>query len=183
MQVDGVGIDIVEVSRIARMMKNKGFLARVFTKAEIRECQKVRHPEQAFAARFAAKEAVGKALGTGVGGRVGWRDIEIIRRPKGKPMVVLSDKALSKLCRVRTPDTTQNNRTLDATRLRQVGTPDATKNNRTLDTTCLQGEDTLQHTNKTPDATLCNVMVSMSHTEEYAVAVAIIKKKSESLES
>jgi holo-[acyl-carrier protein] synthase len=119
MVVDGVGVDIVEVSRIARMMKKKGFLARVFTEAEIRECQKVRHPEQAFAARFAAKEAVGKALGTGVGSRLSWLDIEIIRRPKGKPNITISDSAKERF---------------------QVS----------------------------------SVKISMSHTEQYAVAVAIV---------
>jgi holo-[acyl-carrier protein] synthase len=119
MVVDGVGIDIVEVSRIARMMKDKGFLARVFTEAELRECQKVRHPEQAFAARFAAKEAVGKALGTGVGGRLSWLDIEIIRRPKGKPNIAIKDGAKARF-------------------------------------------------------RVSEVMVSLSHTDQYAVAVALV---------
>ncbi|MGI6552052.1 MAG: holo-ACP synthase [Bacillota bacterium] len=37
-----------------------------------------------MAARFAAKEAVMKALGIGLGG-CRWQDIEVIRRPGGKP--------------------------------------------------------------------------------------------------
>jgi holo-[acyl-carrier protein] synthase len=42
----------------------------------------------ATAPRFAAKEAVMKALGTGIKG-VGWREIEVLPDPDGKPLVYL----------------------------------------------------------------------------------------------
>ena len=45
-----------------------------------------------LAARFAAKEATMKALGTGVRG-VGWRDIEVLPNRRGKPLLLLHERA------------------------------------------------------------------------------------------
>jgi holo-[acyl-carrier protein] synthase len=87
---EGIGIDLVEVARIAEMIKKPEFLERVFTPAEIQECRSFKHSAQSFAARFAAKEAVGKALGTGVGGKLSWHDVEILRTEHGNPIVNLS---------------------------------------------------------------------------------------------
>ena len=41
-QIVGVGIDIVDVARIARLLRTseKSFLERTFTQAEIKNCQK-----------------------------------------------------------------------------------------------------------------------------------------------
>ena len=119
---DGIGIDLVEVSRIEDMMKKPGFLERVFTPAEIKECQSFKHSAESFAARFAAKEAVGKALGTGVGGKLSWHDVEILRTEHGSPIVNISPSAMEQL----------NHR---------------------------------------------SIKISLSHTDSYAVAVAIIDKE------
>jgi holo-[acyl-carrier protein] synthase len=82
-----VGIDIIEIDRIADVVARHGqrFLERVYTMDEIAHCRG-RVPE--LAARFAAKEAVMKALGTGVRG-VGWKDIEVLPNRRGKPLVFL----------------------------------------------------------------------------------------------
>jgi holo-[acyl-carrier protein] synthase len=82
-----VGIDIIEIERVADVIARHGdrFLARVFTPDEIAHCRGRVHE---LAARFAAKEAVMKALGTGIRG-VGWRDIEILPNRRGKPLVFL----------------------------------------------------------------------------------------------
>ncbi len=82
-----VGIDIIEIDRIADVIARHGdrFLHRIYTDDEITHCRG-RVPE--LAARFAAKEAVMKALGTGVRG-VGWRDIEVLPNYRGKPLVFL----------------------------------------------------------------------------------------------
>jgi holo-[acyl-carrier protein] synthase len=78
----GVGIDIIEVDRIARLAgKSARFLERIFTPREIEYCSKKKNKHQNFAARFAAKEAFFKALGR----RVGWKDVELINRPSGQP--------------------------------------------------------------------------------------------------
>lgn len=82
-----VGIDIIEIARVADVIARHGdrFLARVYTPDEIAHC---RGRVAELAARFAAKEAVMKALGTGVRG-VGWKDIEVLPNRRGKPLVFL----------------------------------------------------------------------------------------------
>ncbi|MFO7695798.1 MAG: holo-ACP synthase [Anaerolineae bacterium] len=86
-----VGVDIIEISRIARALNRFGdrFLQRVYTPAELAYCRG-RVPE--LAARFAAKEAISKALGTGLVG-ISWSEMEILADRRGKPMVTLHDRA------------------------------------------------------------------------------------------
>jgi holo-[acyl-carrier protein] synthase len=86
-----VGIDVVEVQRVADVLARHGdrFLARIYTDNEVAVCRG-RVPE--LAARFAAKEATMKALGTGVRG-VGWRDIEVLPNRRGKPLLLLHGRA------------------------------------------------------------------------------------------
>lgn len=69
------GIDLIEISRIRSALLRYGerFLERVFTPAEITECQ---GKPESLAVRFAAKEAVVKALGTGIG-PVSWCEVEL----------------------------------------------------------------------------------------------------------
>ncbi|MFC1991997.1 holo-ACP synthase [Chloroflexota bacterium] len=88
------GVDIIEIARIRGAIDRWGerFLHRVYTEAEIRLCRNRSGP---LATRFAAKEAVMKALGTGVRG-VGWKEIEILSEPSGKPTVRLYGKARDK---------------------------------------------------------------------------------------
>lgn len=95
MSVVGVGVDIVETTRIDRSLERFGerFLHRVFTAGEIAYCQSMKYPARHFAARFAAKEAVSKAFGTGIGHTMGWRDIDVHREQSGQPFVVLEGGA------------------------------------------------------------------------------------------
>ena len=90
----GVGMDLVEVARVARACDRFGerFLQRVFSEEEIRYCQSFADPNPHLAARFAAKEAVSKAFGTGIGSHLGWQDIEVRRRESGQPYAVLHGK-------------------------------------------------------------------------------------------
>jgi holo-[acyl-carrier protein] synthase len=84
-----VGVDLIEIQRIARALERyPGFRERCFTDAERAYCDSRANPPQHYAARFAGKEAVGKALGSGV--RFTWREIEIAGRPK--PGVTLSGR-------------------------------------------------------------------------------------------
>lgn len=95
MNLIGIGIDVVEVSRIKSSLDEFGekFLTKIFTEAEREYCQKQKTPEIHLAARFAAKEAIAKAFGTGIGKDVGWLDMEITRRASGEPEVKLSGAA------------------------------------------------------------------------------------------
>ena len=95
MSVLGVGVDIVETTRIEHSLERFGerFLHRVFTQGEIDYCRSMKYPARHFAARFAAKEAVSKAFGTGIGKSMGWKDIDIHREGSGQPFVVLEGGA------------------------------------------------------------------------------------------
>ena len=87
----GVGIDIIEVSRIQASYERFGerFLNRILLPNEISYCLSHRVPAPFLAARFAAKEAISKAFGTGIGVHLGWQDMEIGRKESGEPFVIL----------------------------------------------------------------------------------------------
>lgn len=91
MNIVGIGTDITECLRIARMIERHGeyFLQRVYTPGEIRYCQNRKQSTQHFTGRWAAKEAVLKALGTGWVRGISWRDVEICNEPGGRPVCVL----------------------------------------------------------------------------------------------
>jgi holo-[acyl-carrier protein] synthase len=85
----GVGIDLVDISRIERALERRPRLAnRLFTDREIEYAGARRRPARHLAARFAAKEAVIKALGLGPG--TSPRQIEVI--PGSPPGVELHDE-------------------------------------------------------------------------------------------
>jgi holo-[acyl-carrier protein] synthase len=87
----GIGTDITECLRIARMIERYGeqFMNRVYTDEEIRYCQNRRQATQHFTGRWAAKEAVLKALGIGWRRGIAWRDVEIRNEPGGRPVVAV----------------------------------------------------------------------------------------------
>jgi holo-[acyl-carrier protein] synthase len=87
----GVGIDMIEVERIAKKInKESGFRELVFSKAEIAYCEKKKNKFEHYAARFAAKEAFFKALGTGWAENTLFNEVEIINNKEGKPGITLS---------------------------------------------------------------------------------------------
>lgn len=72
-----LGIDIVEISRIKKLMnENENFLIKVFNEDEIERIKKRKEPYERAGGIFAAKEAVAKALGTGIG-KISFHDIKI----------------------------------------------------------------------------------------------------------
>jgi holo-[acyl-carrier protein] synthase len=91
MEIAGIGTDIVECLRIARMIEQHGevFLTRVFTEREIRYCQARKHATEHFAGRWAAKEAILKCLGSGWRRGLCWTDMEIRNAPSGEPQVLV----------------------------------------------------------------------------------------------
>lgn len=80
--VAGIGLDLVEVSRVAEAMSNPRFIERILTPAERDYC---RTPEQ-VAGRWAAKEAIAKALPL----KLSWQDVEILPGEDSKPVVRVS---------------------------------------------------------------------------------------------
>jgi holo-[acyl-carrier protein] synthase len=95
-QALSVGVDVIELDRIRRAVQRHGerFLSRIYTPGEL-ACYRDRLPE--LAVRFAAKEAVSKALGVGLNHisaqGIGWREVEVLSDPLGKPIVYLSGRA------------------------------------------------------------------------------------------
>ncbi|MCI0450379.1 MAG: holo-ACP synthase [Chlorobi bacterium] len=87
--VKGIGIDIVQVSRIKSLMEKYGdkFFHRILTENEINYCKSFAYPEIHFAGRFASKEAYSKAIGTGISKDFRWKDIEILNDKRGKPYI------------------------------------------------------------------------------------------------
>ena len=94
MSILGIGIDIVEINRIKKILKeNRSFIDRIYTKHERSSCignKKV----FCYAKKYAAKEAFVKALGTGFRCGINFKNIEIKNNKLGKPFIKI-DKVLS----------------------------------------------------------------------------------------
>ena len=116
-----LGIDLIEIKRIKRLIKNKSFLNRVFSKEEISYCEKKVNKHEHYAARFAAKEAVWKSLAGEY--KIALKNIVVQNINNGKPVVKLKSIKVKKLKRLK-------------------------------------------------------IEVSLSHTKDYAVAVAMVKSGS-----
>ena len=89
MNILGLGTDIIECLRIAKMIEKHGelFLNRVYTRGEIAYCSSRKGATQSYAGRWAVKEAVLKAMGTGWSRGIRWKDIEVVTDLTGKPRV------------------------------------------------------------------------------------------------
>lgn len=96
-EIIGIGTDITECLRIAKMIERHGdlFISRVYTPQEISYCRHRKQSTEHFTGRWAAKEAVLKALGTGWRRGISWRDVEIVNEPGGRPCVRIHGGAKS----------------------------------------------------------------------------------------
>lgn len=89
MNIAGLGIDMVEVSRFKKFKnRNEAFLEKVFTEKELNYCFSFSDTAPHLAGSFAAKEAVVKATG----GTVRILDVEIHHRKNGKPEVYAKNR-------------------------------------------------------------------------------------------
>jgi holo-[acyl-carrier protein] synthase len=88
--IAGLGIDLIEVERIAiNINKGGGFRELVFSAGEIHYCEAKTNKFEHYAARFAAKEAFFKALGTGWAEGTAFNEVEVTNDEKGKPQLAL----------------------------------------------------------------------------------------------
>ena len=88
------GVDIIEVSRIEKMLKEfeDNFKNRVYTQKEINYCENSKvNMYQRYAVRFAAKEAVYKALNVLNNDEVNWKSIEVLKDENERPYIKLYD--------------------------------------------------------------------------------------------
>lgn len=93
----GVGIDLVEIPRLEASLQRTGevFLAKVYHPRELegRPSNLSRRLEY-LAGRWAAKEALAKALGTGITERCALKEICVLNREDGSPVMTLEGAAL-----------------------------------------------------------------------------------------
>ena len=93
-----VGNDIVEISRIDRLLKkyNSHFLNRVFSKDEIDIVHNKMHTSIHLSGKFAAKEASKKALMAAGFSEIYLKDIKILNKENGAPYIVLKNSNIKK---------------------------------------------------------------------------------------
>ena len=91
-EIVGIGVDMIEISRVLAAYSKESFRKRHFTEEEQ---QLIAHKEARAATTFAAKEAVVKAMGTGFTG-ISPIEINILRDPSGRPTVTLFGRAKEK---------------------------------------------------------------------------------------
>ena len=91
MAILGIGTDICKVSRIEKLLNEKGekFSKRILTTKEIKQNNITANY---LAKRYAAKEACAKALGCGISENLSFQDIEITNNSNGKPILTVKNK-------------------------------------------------------------------------------------------
>jgi holo-[acyl-carrier protein] synthase len=95
MSVKGLGTDIVEISRVASVIKSSDrFAKRVLAPSELEIYNQHSQPERYLAKRWAAKEAAAKALGTGIGRGISFQHFIVSNNELGAPKLQLVDIAL-----------------------------------------------------------------------------------------
>ena len=92
MKITGVGIDIVESSRIEKLIKKKKFISRIFSREEISLSKKYTNKINYFSKRFAAKESFVKSIGTGFRNKINFKDILVSNDSAGKPYFIINRK-------------------------------------------------------------------------------------------
>jgi holo-[acyl-carrier protein] synthase len=92
MKTVGIGVDIIDNKRFKKLIKDKKFINRIFSKKEISASKKKLNKINFFSNRFAAKESFAKALGTGFRNKLNFKDIEIINDNLGKPFYLINNK-------------------------------------------------------------------------------------------
>ena len=92
MKILGIGVDIVENSRITKSLKNNLFVKRIFSNSEILIAKNLKNKKNYYTKRFAAKEAFAKSIGTGFRNNLNFKDISIVNDKMGKPSFIISEK-------------------------------------------------------------------------------------------
>ena len=92
MKILGIGVDIIDNSRIAKSLENNQFIKRIFSNSEILIANKTKDKKSYYSKRFAAKEAFVKSIGTGFRDDFNFKDLSIINDKLGKPSFVINEK-------------------------------------------------------------------------------------------
>lgn len=98
MSVVGVGSDIVEISRLAKLSDSAlaKLAKRVLTPRELAIFDEKKFKLPYLAKRWAGKEAASKALGTGIAAGVSFQHFDIVSQNSGAPVLDITGIALDK---------------------------------------------------------------------------------------
>lgn len=92
-----VGIDIIDATRMEKLIKNEHFLEKFFTEYEVNYISKKYSQTLSLAGIYTAKEAFLKALGIGIGGGINLKEIEVCHEESGRPYIKVSSSKAQKL--------------------------------------------------------------------------------------
>ena len=92
MKILGIGVDIVENTRIDKSLRDNTFIERIFSNSEILIAKKIKDKKNFYSKRFAAKEAFAKSIGTGFRNNLNFKDISIVNDKLGKPSFIITEK-------------------------------------------------------------------------------------------
>jgi len=86
--IHGIGTDIVEIKRIAKMKSFDAFANKILSENELSIFHETKDAKKAsfLAKQFASKEAIAKAFGTGFKNLIQMNNIEVLRDEAGKPI-------------------------------------------------------------------------------------------------
>lgn len=91
----GIGIDLVQITRMDRWVINDSLLERFFSLGEVAAIKQAgKKASESAAVRFASKEAFGKALGCGLSG-FNLNEVSVVKNEMGRPSLELTGKALA----------------------------------------------------------------------------------------
>lgn len=95
--IKGTGLDLAEIDRIQDLWNRFGerFARKILTDTELAQLPN-KTPVPRLAALFAGKEAAVKALGTGFSEGIGFKCIEILHQPNGKPAIRFLGRGMEK---------------------------------------------------------------------------------------
>ena len=94
--IKGIGVDVVDLSRVEKQILKPAFLKRIFSSRELEILSSKKNKIQLAGGHFAVKEAVSKALGTGISG-CDLSEIQVLNHENGKPYVKLIGDMANKL--------------------------------------------------------------------------------------
>lgn len=84
----GIGTDLIKITRIKNINSLEKFALKILSKNELDLFDSLSNDKKItfISKQFAGKEAFSKALGTGISAGIRFKEIEILRDEKGKPI-------------------------------------------------------------------------------------------------
>lgn len=84
----GIGTDLIKITRIKNINSLEKFAKKILSENELNLFNSLSNDKKVtfISKQFAGKEAFSKALGTGISAGIRFKEIEILRDEKGKPI-------------------------------------------------------------------------------------------------